>query len=348
VARQAQLPLYFVVPLDARTEQHARQWSRSGELSGKWNAIRVLSKFQNPENIEILKSMLTDTTSRELGEGRTRSRFFPLRAEVAEALRKWNVPVQPELEDGFASYSPVSWKKPIACLIGFFAFVAIIFCAKPFRRVRRYFVPTMSIILIACAAGAWERSLTHVDECVAELSGQHHVISFTGKLRYTCSTPWSNGCNLVVGSFPTDMAATIDPLVGMTRQYNFELIRRELEIIHLSDGPAPHQFEQDRNTTSTWARNGLVISHGACFDPTGAQRTSVTTQLNYGWIVFASALPLLALILRSVVRRIRRRLRARRRLCVNCGYDLRGSAGACPECGTGQVERGALNVKMGA
>ena len=35
------------------------------------------------------------------------------------------------------------------------------------------------------------------------------------------------------------------------------------------------------------------------------------------------------------MRRRRIRLRIRQGLCVRCGYDMRGSPGACPECGHG-------------
>jgi hypothetical protein len=40
-----------------------------------------------------------------------------------------------------------------------------------------------------------------------------------------------------------------------------------------------------------------------------------------------------ALWLAAYARRRKRRLRAARRLCPNCGYDLRASTGRCPECG---------------
>jgi hypothetical protein len=55
------------------------------------------------------------------------------------------------------------------------------------------------------------------------------------------------------------------------------------------------------------------------------------------WIVILLVLlPLWWSLLRAIVRRRQRRIRKRRGLCEQCGYDLRGSpaANACPECGT--------------
>ncbi|MDB5357642.1 MAG: Oxidoreductase [Phycisphaerales bacterium] len=46
-----------------------------------------------------------------------------------------------------------------------------------------------------------------------------------------------------------------------------------------------------------------------------------------------SALPLL-MILSSLARMVQIRIRRSRNLCPACGYDLRGSPGRCPECGT--------------
>jgi hypothetical protein len=52
------------------------------------------------------------------------------------------------------------------------------------------------------------------------------------------------------------------------------------------------------------------------------------------WMMAATALPPLAWVVRRVRRSAVRRRRARRGLCVHCGYDLRGSpAGRCSECG---------------
>jgi len=50
------------------------------------------------------------------------------------------------------------------------------------------------------------------------------------------------------------------------------------------------------------------------------------------WFLAALAAPAPTMWLRRLLRRRRRRTHG---CCVNCGYDLRGSPGRCPECGEG-------------
>jgi hypothetical protein len=56
------------------------------------------------------------------------------------------------------------------------------------------------------------------------------------------------------------------------------------------------------------------------------------------WSVAAASLVLPGLWL---LRRRRERKRALRYCCSKCGYDLRASGGACPECGAERTSRGA-------
>lgn len=51
------------------------------------------------------------------------------------------------------------------------------------------------------------------------------------------------------------------------------------------------------------------------------------------WTLALSLAVLPALAVRAAVRRARRRRRSATGLCVDCGYDLRGTPGRCPECG---------------
>ena len=49
------------------------------------------------------------------------------------------------------------------------------------------------------------------------------------------------------------------------------------------------------------------------------------------WLAAAAGVTPLALV---VLRRARKRRRSDRGQCISCGYDLRGTPGRCPECGT--------------
>ena len=48
-----------------------------------------------------------------------------------------------------------------------------------------------------------------------------------------------------------------------------------------------------------------------------------------------------------LVRAARRRRRVRENQCLNCGYDLRASAGRCPECGTTSADAAAVGAANG-
>lgn len=76
------------------------------------------------------------------------------------------------------------------------------------------------------------------------------------------------------------------------------------------------------------ARLGFALQNAQ--DPAGRAVVS-TTPLALWVVAFAS--PPAAWLWAACKRRRRRRQRLRLHLCVRCGYDLRASAGHCPECG---------------
>ena len=74
---------------------------------------------------------------------------------------------------------------------------------------------------------------------------------------------------------------------------------------------------------------GIMISRMG-WEPTSMLNVTYVV-IHFGWpILLFSILPTYWLLTRH--RDPRRR--AKLGLCIKCGYDLRGSAGTCPECGT--------------
>jgi len=64
---------------------------------------------------------------------------------------------------------------------------------------------------------------------------------------------------------------------------------------------------------------------------------SWTIRVPHFWVAYIFAgLPILWCF--STYRRVRVKRRLKNNLCVACGYDLQGSGGKCPECGTVKVQ----------
>ena len=82
-------------------------------------------------------------------------------------------------------------------------------------------------------------------------------------------------------------------------------------------------FEQQRSREVSWS--SLRWRHYLLLFPHWA-------------VVLALGVPALGLV-RPVVSHARNRRRARRGLCLSCGYDLRATPGRCPECGAVPVVR---------
>ena len=72
---------------------------------------------------------------------------------------------------------------------------------------------------------------------------------------------------------------------------------------------------------------GFAVTRPAEF---GGRVTAVTFVVPHAGLLAATLL----LAARDPWHQWRRRRRAKQGRCVNCGYDLRGTSGMCPECGT--------------
>ena len=106
---------------------------------------------------------------------------------------------------------------------------------------------------------------------------------------------------------------------------------RHLSLSHVQYLDRPSALWKKRSSGPGWAYQTSVGQNL----PTGLYFRSHKIMLSFVvlivmFVLFA-AYPTLALI-RGPLRRWRRR---KRRLCLRCGYDLRGNvSGVCPECGT--------------
>lgn len=121
---------------------------------------------------------------------------------------------------------------------------------------------------------------------------------------------------------------------------------RERGLTALCDGVVPREF--DRTTYqlvyevvgAKRERWGFGYAHGRAEQPApnpGGGSDGGEVQASHLAVVMPLWLPtLLAAIapLRIAMRGLRRWRRWRTGRCLACGYDLRGSAGRCPECGT--------------
>jgi len=110
-------------------------------------------------------------------------------------------------------------------------------------------------------------------------------------------------------------------------------------------------WEHSRVYLFASARENFIAQGGRAYFGFGCKKTiwiepsgsryhpRPNSQIIHRLILLPWAVPVLAfavlpaLLLRSILRSRRKRIRLARNLCPTCGYDLRGSPEKCPECG---------------
>ena len=105
---------------------------------------------------------------------------------------------------------------------------------------------------------------------------------------------------------------------------------------HVDEGMRMN-YQPLRETPPTWAATGVRFWNAQGFTRRPPQAPSpVTVQIlavSYGWLAAAAAVYPVVHLVRQAVRVSRERRRRRQNRCAACGYDLRATPGACPECG---------------
>jgi hypothetical protein len=177
---------------------------------------------------------------------------------------------------------------------------------------------TASLLLCMIAAMFWVRSyVVYEGGAVAGKDSLHYVYHYRGVVRYkrieTDPAPWWHGLE----SHPAPNY--LDPLTGEWAN-------------------ADEKWSVDWNQSLSypgrshfvWQHLGIVIGWGTHLGYIGAPFPTVVVQIPDWLLLSCLAVPSVELWRR----RIRRRLRAKARLCVSCGYNLTGNlSGKCPECG---------------
>jgi hypothetical protein len=322
-------------PVDSRLEALAHRWITEGNLSIAIDALRC---FPSDTNAQILRRMFGATQYATSGAGRLSRVYYTSRLRAAKVLESWGYPQETPaavLPDDL--YRPVRW--PLIVAIVFVVCVPGWFARRAMRPIRT--VTLFSLLLTAMLGTLWLMSrrvvpelywngdatqvwlspthgwlqLTWITNCPLRLTNDHDsVVSLDTIIepgfqrpvvRSAAAMPDPPARGLMFGVLPTE------PLNSLWTQSPTEDSRSYLLANNgLLLGTQPETFTQKRQLVSLNVRFHRLQVHLA-----------VLTAL--------ATIPLLTALVRLRTRRRRRRSN----LCLECGYDLRGSTGRCPECG---------------
>ncbi|HSI37414.1 MAG TPA: hypothetical protein VK986_27745 [Tepidisphaeraceae bacterium] len=304
---------YLVFPADGR-------WRRALAAHGPIDFVRYRAenaldrRVATPANVAFFREWLRHPKSDLRGPaawpGRidhVRMRHYPGRQMAADLLTAWGERFEPPVTvESERPHRPVpGWFWATLALVPVTATLA----AWRTRRVGRVvtFLGVTSLWLCAGAIVLWARGHAHYDDMLFARNGTEYELASDGmRLRFLRVT---------------DGAADRAP----------ECARTVVD----TAGPEHLRWLKSTHDVKRW---GLTYDEGHTAFPAGMTRkadqhayTHLTVRT--AWAVGGTAvLPALMALLwtRSVLRQRRRRRQGR---CLGCGYDLRGSSGACPECG---------------
>jgi hypothetical protein len=313
---------YLRMPADARLESRAAEWLAAG-----WTiqAIEALRPFKSPRNIATLTALLNDVPGGPTaisGNGRLARQQRDVPVAAYEVLRAWNVPVARPIRvapDDYYHRLPL----PVAAIFCVVIAAMITRIALRLERrncVRRAVAIVLGVLsvssLLLLLAGRWAAHELYW----CDSQRQWWLSAYGGWLQFTrvgaAAEPLA--ISIPMGMRLDGITPADEPPRG-AGLYVASIPLRDLRQLW-EQGPARVAKHED------WT----VASRTTGFDPVVAYY-----RLQARWSVILpvlAAYPMLRLS-RATWRWRRRRRRRSRGLCVECGYDLRGSPDRCPECG---------------
>ena len=310
-------PLY--VPLEPAVISRAREWMRGGDVPLRLSAVSVLLASGGQEDVALLRGALDDPAVKDTGAGRFFTRTYPVRTAAADALAKRGLPLPKRLvltePDDLYGAVPLGSILLVLIPAGVLAVGVHVWRAAPgrpsvIRAVLRGYT-SLALVLTALVLGLWVRSFWRVDQVVFPLAadGRAEFLSARGALSYAR-----------VNGHRAD-------------------VRRYLSL------PVDHPFNlhwswQQNGPTDQWRRLGCTFAEG----PDALTRYYCGQSFAWRMVAiphwFVCVAAWLPLVLVPIYSSVRQRRSYRRQICAHCGYDLRASAGVCPECGTPIVTPG--------
>jgi hypothetical protein len=298
--------IHLIVPQNELLLPHARQWVNSPNPHIRESGVKAMFDCFEPDIIPTATRLLSDPHSTVWGTSVWHRRHYTVRTAADELLRERGIEV-PNSILSEPHFTPISLRHLLLALaIVAASAAAAVAIVLALRRLLHWQIGSWLAFTILLA-----------------------LVSTTGFI-----LTWHRAHEF---SFSND---------GSTRFIT--LINGRLVTMHLSnfhDDPrlshASYTFRDGldaRWRTPDTARRILAFLPGLMRDQGRTWNLAPFSVHNYStlWLPLWPALLLCMLPLLLAVRGpIRRRVRRRRGLCTNCGFDLRASAGVCPECGEG-------------
>jgi rubrerythrin len=295
------------VPADGRLEALAVRWIDDPEPRYRANGARVLRLFRSAENATRLRRALWDPAyvvedpPQPWDLRRVERRF--VREAARNTLREWRLAADPAVITPYPTALAPDMRKTLAAILG-----AGVIGVISVRRARLVWSRGLQFVLAALGFAAlllaW-RSVGSWDALSWARGGANYrLVSALGRLSLLIThdsapdqPPVGASGVLDVASYARIQLDPLRPLTAEAGRWGFRVMRGLLP--DARGGIAPYRLIE----VPQWALAAIML-----------------------------VLPAFAL-LRAVLRRLRRRRRAGRGACRACGYDLRGAAGRCPECG---------------